>query len=552
MHDRGLRRSFPAGVERAAKEAVERVEDHDPARGGAGATSARWRRSRSTRRRPRTSTTRSPREALARRPLARVGAHRRRQRLRAAGLGDRPRGLPARDVGLRAGRGRADAARGAVQRRVLAVPGVERLAVTVELDLHGADVVAHVVLPLADPQRRAAGLRPRRPDLRGRGARATSPGPQPLAAARAASAALRARREAAGALAVECVEPEFAFDRARPRERRPGSEQTESHQLIEHLMIAANEAVARLLSERDVPALYRIHERPEPAARRAAAGAVGVARRADAAGAGEHRAGRGRRHHRRGVAAGRRRDPPPRRAGGLGLTSLVLRSLKQAKYSPENKGHAGLHSTAYCHFTSPIRRYPDLVCHRALLERRRRRGGGAARVDARRGRRVDLRPRARRDADRARRRRRRPRVPAGARAVRGQDRRASTTARSSAWSAPAPSSPSATASRASCPPAACAATGGSSTRSARSSPARTPATPSRSPTPSASSSAGSTRRAGGPSWTSLGCPRADRYWRIVRVWFAVPPDDVSESHARTSRRCRSWRPRLSLVAATGM
>ena len=104
--------------------------------------------------------------------------------------------------------------------------------------------------------------------------------------------------------------------------------------------------------------------------------------------------------------------------GRAGLTTLVLRTLKQAHYSARNVGHHGLQSPRYCHFTSPIRRYPDLVCHRALLAAI---GAGedpppaAGMEDA-----GEWCSRRERDAarDRARRRRRRPLLPARARAVR--------------------------------------------------------------------------------------------------------------------------------------
>jgi ribonuclease R len=190
---------------------------------------------------------------------------------------------------------------------------------------------------------------------------------RPLAAARAAAAALGALRSGGSALVVEGAEPEFAFDRRGHVESAGLSEQTESHRLIEALMIAANERVAQLLADRRVPTLYRVHERPEPMA---------VARLIDQLAslgvptppvpdvmtpqqAGEIAA----------EASVRVAEWVARHGGhgGRGLFGLVLRSLKQAHYEDRNLGHAGLDSTGYCHFTSPIRRYPDLICHRALL-----------------------------------------------------------------------------------------------------------------------------------------------------------------------------------------
>ena len=244
-------------------------------------------------------------------------------------------------------------------------PGVDRLAVTVELELRGAQTVKTAFYrSLIRSDERLDYDRVDRIFAGEEGAE--DPWAQPLAAARAAAAALQARREGRGALAVESVEPEFAFDRRGHLVEAVATVQTESHRLIEHLMIAANEAVAMLLSERSIPTLYRVHEPPEtqsvlrlveqlasldvatppvpePLSRTQAAEIVAQC----AALVDQHvrRTGHGRQ----------------------ALTTLVLRSLKQARYSPANLGHAGLQSTHYCHFTSPIRRYPDLVCHRALL-----------------------------------------------------------------------------------------------------------------------------------------------------------------------------------------
>jgi ribonuclease R len=246
------------------------------------------------------------------------------------------------------------------------VPHQDRLAVTVELELEGAR------------QRRTAFHRtvirsdrrltyPEVDAIFAGETRAEEPWAMPLAAARRAADALQAAREGKGALEVESEEPEFAFSREGHVTALVPSEQTESHRLIEHLMIAANEAVATLLETRKLPTLYRVHERPEPArVERLAAQleALAIATPPLPEAMTSQQAGDAVAEIARLVAQ------EVRRRGGHGraaFTSLVLRSLKQAHYAPRNVGHAGLRSPRYCHFTSPIRRYPDLVCHRALL-----------------------------------------------------------------------------------------------------------------------------------------------------------------------------------------
>jgi ribonuclease R len=177
---------------------------------------------------------------------------------------------------------------------------------------------------------------------------------------------LRRRRFERGALTIEAGETEFAFDGEGGVADAWVQREPHAHALVEELMIAANEAVARFLAGRRRQALYRVHEQPEPQSvelllaklallevptppapedMSSADAARLVARISERVAAYSAQSGRGRN----------------------AFPALVLRSLKQARYDPKNLGHSGLASPAYCHFTSPIRRYPDLVVHRALL-----------------------------------------------------------------------------------------------------------------------------------------------------------------------------------------
>lgn len=257
-------------------------------------------------------------------------------------------------------------------------PGVERLAVTTEIVL-GAD---------GEP-RSASFYRSRiRSDHRlsydeldDHFAGRTQPPAQvaaPLELARRAAAALAGRR-GSGALEVSTTEPEFEFDAEGNVVSARGVEQTEAHGLIEQLMILANERVAEVCERRGVATLYRVHEKPDPArietliSQLAALDIptpplpekISPSQAAELAGEAS-----------RLVA----REAERRGHGRAAYTSLVLRSLKQAYYSDRNLGHAGLASPAYCHFTSPIRRYPDLIAHRALLS-----GLGAGEAEPERG-----------------------------------------------------------------------------------------------------------------------------------------------------------------------
>ena len=244
-------------------------------------------------------------------------------------------------------------------------PGVERLAVTAEIQL-AADGAARSARFYRSRVRSDARLSYDQLDefFAGR-ERPPEPIAAPLDLARRAAAVLAARRSGS-ALEISTTEPEFEFDAEGDVIAAQSVEQTEAHGLIEQLMICTNERVAEHLERRKTPTLYRVHERPDGArvadmiAKLAALDVPTppLPETISPSAAGELAAAASR------LAT---REAERRGHGRAAYTSLVLRSLKPAFYSPRNLGHAGLGSPAYCHFTSPIRRYPDLIAHRALL-----------------------------------------------------------------------------------------------------------------------------------------------------------------------------------------
>src|SRR5437588_4430070 len=169
------------------------------------------------------------------------------------------------------------------------------------------------------------------------------------------AALLRKKRFQHGALDLDFPEVKVWVDKQGHPVKLERVENDESHQLIEEFMLAANEAVARELKKRAVPTVYRVHENPDPEK---------LAEYREFVLSFNYRVGdlthRG--ELQRLLAS--IRGKPEEQA----LKVALLKSLKRARYDPQPLGHYGLAKANYLHFTSPIRRYADLVVHRALAK----------------------------------------------------------------------------------------------------------------------------------------------------------------------------------------
>lgn len=159
-----------------------------------------------------------------------------------------------------------------------------------------------------------------------------------------------------GSLDFDLPEPLIELDLEEGKiDRIVRAERNKAHRLIEEFMIAANEAVAEFITSRHAPMIYRVHGEPDPEK----LGDFSIL--LNNLGFSFHLGKKIRPHALVAVIAGVRGKPEERL-----VNTLLLRTMKQAIYDTRNIGHFGLASTCYTHFTSPIRRYPDLIVHRIL------------------------------------------------------------------------------------------------------------------------------------------------------------------------------------------
>ena len=166
---------------------------------------------------------------------------------------------------------------------------------------------------------------------------------------------LRRRRTGRGTIDFDLPEPEILLNLQGETEDVIRAERSLAHQIIEEFMIAANEAVAHFMEEKELPFIYRIHEPPKKEAIdefRRFISHLGYRMRKES----DHSPKEFQR------VLGDVKGRPEERV----VNEILLRSMKWAKYSAKNLGHFGLASDGYTHFTSPIRRYPDLIVHRLL------------------------------------------------------------------------------------------------------------------------------------------------------------------------------------------
>ncbi len=166
---------------------------------------------------------------------------------------------------------------------------------------------------------------------------------------------LQQARSQRGSIDFDTKEVQFQFNRARKIEQIKPVLRNDAHRLIEECMLCANVATAQFLAKHKLTALYRIHEGPQQKKLDTIRGFLAE----------------------NGLQLAGGNSPSPRhydqilrrlgqRSDAKVIQTMMLRSLSQAEYSPDNLGHFGLAYTAYAHFTSPIRRYPDLLVHRAI------------------------------------------------------------------------------------------------------------------------------------------------------------------------------------------